>query len=74
MICETVGIPRSSYYYRSQPGEERQLETDLEMVAGQYPKYGTRRITHQLRRAPYQYRINRKRLQRLMRQKSCSAR
>lgn len=67
--CETVGMPRSSYYYRSQRGKESQLEADLETVAGQYPKYGTRRITQQLRRAPYRYRINRKRIQRLMRQK-----
>lgn len=67
--CESVGLPRSSYYYRSQRGEESQLETDLETVAGQYPKYGTRRITQQLRRAPYHYRINRKRVQRIMRQK-----
>jgi len=69
MACETVGIPRSSYYYRSQRGDESQLGADLETVAGQFPKYGTRRITHQLRRAPYHYRINRKRIQRLMRQK-----
>lgn len=67
--CESVGLPRSSYYYRSQRGEESQLEVDLETVAEQYPKYGTRRITQQLRRAPYHYRINRKRVQRLMRQK-----
>jgi putative transposase len=69
MICETLGMPRSTYYYRSQRGDESQLEVDLETVAGQYPKYGTRRITHQLRRAPYHYRINRKRVQRMMRQK-----
>ena len=69
IACETVGIPRSSYYYRSQRGDEGQLEADLETVAGQYPKYGTRRITEQLRRAPYHYQINRKRIQRLMRQK-----
>ncbi len=55
MICETVGIPRSTYYYRLQRGEASQLEADLETVAGQFPKYGTRRITHQLRRAPYHY-------------------
>jgi len=68
--CETVGIPRSSYYYyRSQRDDEEQLEADLETVAGQYPKYGTRRITQQLWRAPYHYRINRKRIQRIMRQK-----
>jgi putative transposase len=69
IACDTVGIPRSSYYYRSPQGDESQLEADLETVAGQYPKYGTRRITQQLRRAPYHYRINRKRVQRVMRQK-----
>lgn len=68
--CESAGMPRSTYYYRSQRGEESQLEADLETVAGQYPKYGTRRITQQLRRAPYHYQINRKRIQRLMRQKN----
>lgn len=68
-ICETVGLPRSSYYYRSQRGNESQLEADLETLAGQYPKYGTRRITQQLRRAPYHYQLNRKHIQRIMRQK-----
>jgi len=69
MACESVGMSRSSYYYCSQHGDESQLETDLKMVAGEHPTYGTRRITHQLRRAPYHYRINRKRVQRIMRQK-----
>ena len=67
--CASVGMARSSYYYRSQRHDESQLGTDLEEVAGQYPKYGTRRITHQLRRAPYGYRINRKHVQRLMSEK-----
>jgi putative transposase len=69
MAYETVGMPHSTYYYRSQRDKESQLESDLETVAGQYPKYGTRRITQQLRRAPYHYQNNRKRLQRMMRQK-----
>src|SRR5512141_1508731 len=42
---------------------------DLEKEAGRYPKYGSRRLTRQLRRAPYRYCVNRKRIQRLMRQK-----
>ena len=46
MACETIGTPRSTYYYHSQRGHESQLEADLETVAGQYRKYGTRRITH----------------------------
>ena len=67
--CDSVGMARSTYYYRSQARDESQIGIDLEQVAGQYPKYGTRRITHQLRRAPYGYQINRKHVQRLMREK-----
>ena len=69
MACEAVGLARSTYYYRSHRAEDERLGNDLETVARQFPKYGTRRVTHQLRRAPYFYRINRKRVQRLMRQK-----
>ena len=67
--CQLLGLARSSFYYPNHPAEARQLEADMETVVGQYPTYGTRRVTHQLRRAPYAYRINRKRVQRMMRQK-----
>jgi len=67
--CELVELPHSSYYYRSHKADESQLVADLEEVSGQYVTYGTRRIRSQLRRAPYGYRINRKRVQRIMRQK-----
>jgi transposase InsO family protein len=67
--CDSVGMARSTYYYQSRAQDESQIGIDLEQVAGQYPKYGTRRMTHQLRRAPYFYRINRKHVQRLMREK-----
>lgn len=66
--CELFDLPRSSYYYRSQKSNESQLQADLQRVVGQFPRYGTRRVTHQLRRAPYGYSINRKRTQRIMRQ------
>ena len=67
--CRLMELPRSSYYYRSQKVQEGQLEQDLAEVTGQYPTYGTRRVTHQLRRSPYHYRINRKCVQRIMRQR-----
>ena len=67
--CDVVGMARSTYYYPSQRRDESQLGEEVEQVAGEFPKYGTRRITQQLRRAPYYYRINRKRIQRLMREK-----
>ena len=66
--CELVELARSSYYYRSRNVTDPGLEADLQRVAGQFPTYGTRRMTHELRRAPYHYTINRKRVQRLMRQ------
>lgn len=67
--CELLGLSRSTFYYQSRQVEERQLEADVEKVVGQYPTYGTRRVMHQLRRAPYAYRLNRKRIQRIMRRK-----
>jgi transposase InsO family protein len=68
--CDVVGLLRSSYYYCSHRTEAEQLSVDLEQEAERYPKYGSRRLTRQLRRAPYQYRVNRKRIQRIMRQKN----
>ena len=67
--CAVTGLAQSTYYYQSQRPDESQLCADLEQTAGQYPTYGSRRLTHQLRRTPYGYRINRKRVQRIMRQK-----
>ncbi len=67
--CAVTGLAPSTYYYQSQRTEESQLVADLEQEAGRFPLYGSRRLAHQLRRSPYHYRINRKRIQRLMRQK-----
>jgi putative transposase len=67
--CNVVGLSRSSYYYCSHRTEAEQLAVDLEEEAGRYSKYGSRRLTRQLRRAPYYYPVNRKRIQSLMRQK-----
>jgi putative transposase len=67
--CELLGLPRSTFYYQSRQVQDAQLEADVEKVVGQYPTYGTRRVAHQLRRPPYTYQTNRKRIQRIMRQK-----
>jgi putative transposase len=67
--CQVLDLPRSTYYYQASPPAEQALVADLERVVGQHLRYGTRRVTHQLRRAPFGYRINRKRVQRIMRQK-----
>jgi len=66
--CQLVDLPRSSYYYTSHKPDESQLVQDLKTIAGQYPRYGSRRLFRQLRRAPYGYSLGRFRLRRLMRQ------
>ena len=67
--CGLLGLAPSTYYYQPVLSDESELETAIEAIAGQYPTYGTRRVTHQLRRAPYCLQVNRKRVQRVMRQK-----
>jgi transposase InsO family protein len=67
--CQVVGLAHSTFYYQLQPADESGLCADLEQEAGRRPTYGSRRLTHQLRRAPYRYRVNRKHIQRLMRKK-----
>jgi transposase InsO family protein len=66
--CQLVSLPRSSFYYHGQKPDESQLEEHLLAAAGEYPKYGSRRLMHQLRRAPYCDPIGRYRVRRLMRQ------
>ena len=65
--CALLELSPSSYYYSSLATEDRQIEADLKLVAGQHPTYGTRRLMHQLRRQPYGYVVNRKHIQRLAR-------
>ena len=64
--CESLGLPRSTYYYRSQPSDEHELRAALQRLAGQWPRYGSRRLAAQLQREGFQ--VNRKHVQRLMRE------
>jgi len=66
LLCDLLDLPRSSYYYQPSEPDECELEEAMREIAGQFPTYGSRRIMHQLRRAPYRMRVNRKRVQRLM--------
>jgi len=67
--CELLELPRSSHYYQPVEIDENKLEEKIEEIAEQFPTYGTRRITHQLRRPPYKLRVNRKRVRRIMAKK-----
>jgi len=65
--CTLVSLPRSSYYYQAEQPEEGQVVSAVKEVVGKYVTYGTRRVTQQLHRPPYQLAVNRKRIQRIMR-------
>jgi putative transposase len=67
--CELIRLPRSSYYREGLMGEETPANLEImRLIDKEYtdhPFYGTRQIRNVLRRKGYK--INRKRVQRLMR-------
>jgi putative transposase len=67
MLCDLLHCARSSYYRRADRPDETDLEQAIESVIADWPTYGTRRVTAQLRRQGWA--INRKRTQRVMRHK-----
>jgi transposase InsO family protein len=68
-ICGVLELERSSFYYQSQRDEEDEVRQAIEEVARQFPTYGTRRVSQQLKRQPYQFeKVGRKRVGRLMRE------
>jgi len=69
VACTVLALSHSSYYYHAKKKDERELEEAIEEIAGEFPKYGTRRISQQLRRAPHDLSAGRKRVRRIMAQK-----
>jgi putative transposase len=71
--CELLGLPRASYYHQPQPEPEENLRLmrliDETYLA--YPFFGSRQMARWLRRQGE--RVNRKRVQRLMRQMGLEA-
>jgi len=66
VACDVLGCARSSYYHRATDRpDEVELKAAIKTVAAEWPTYGYRRITAQLRRQ--EWRVNHKRVQRLMR-------
>lgn len=67
-------MSRSTFYYRSKEAtpfekiEEADLRNDIEEVAVEWPKYGYRRITAELKRQGWE--VNHKRVARIMRENS----
>ena len=64
LACSVLGCARSSYYYRSQAPDEGGLRSEIDALATQWPTYGSRRITMELRHLGWA--VSRKRVARLM--------
>jgi putative transposase len=64
LACRVLGCARSSHYYQSQAQDESDLRSAIDSLAAQWPTYGSRRITMELRRQGW--RVNRKHVSRLM--------
>jgi len=66
LVCRLLDLARSSYYYQAQERNEEPLQAVLLRLAGEWPTYGYRRLTAQLRREGWE--VNSKRVRRLMRE------
>ena len=66
LLCEPLQLARSSYYDETVEPDESTVRKALEKLAAEFPTYGSRRLSAQLRRAPFRLVVNRKRVQRLM--------
>lgn len=67
-LCRLLQVPRSRYYYRPQSSSDDAVGHSVQAVAAEFPTYGSRRIAAQLRRAPYRMTVNRKQVQRHLRE------
>lgn len=65
LACELLDLPRSSFYYQVDEPDESASKVAIQEIAGQWPRYGYRRITVQLRRDK-ELVVNSKRVRRLM--------
>ena len=66
--CQWLALPRSSFYYSPVERKDQDIVAAIKKVVNEHAVYGTRRVTHQLHRKPYQMVVNRKQVQRIMRQ------
>jgi putative transposase len=64
VVCRVLGVARSSLYHQPSLVRNEALETGMKEVCAQFPCYGYRRVTAELRRRGW--RVNRKKVTRLM--------
>jgi len=69
-MCEVAGFNRAGYYRFLDPEKpapaDMDLRDEMQKIALEWPSYGSRRITHELKARGWD--VNRKRVQRLMRE------
>jgi putative transposase len=58
LVCRVLDLPRSSFFYRPVLRDDQALKQAIEAVASEWPTYGYRRITAELRRR--QWHVNHK--------------
>jgi putative transposase len=64
VVCRVLGVARSSLYYQSGLVQNEELDTAMKEVCAQFPCYGYRRVTAELRR--HGWCVNRKKVAGLM--------
>jgi len=68
LLCQILDCAPSSYYYRSTKEDDLLLREEIERIAMEFPRYGYRRMTAELRRRGYA--VNHKRALRIMREEN----
>lgn len=67
LLCEVLALPRSSWYFKPAQPDQAALQRAVEQVVEQFPTYGARRVTQQLRRDKAEFKtIGRKRVRRVL--------
>jgi transposase InsO family protein len=70
-VCAVLDCARSSYYHRTTAPDEQGLQQAIAAIAGEWPRYGYRRITKQLQRQGWS--VNHKRVARIMHERGLQA-
>lgn len=65
-LCQLLAVAPSSYYYSKEDADDRELRDLIERIALEFPRYGYRRMSVELRRRGQV--VNHKRVLRLMRE------
>ena len=67
-VCAVWQLAPSTWYYERQPRVDPKVERVIAKLAEHHPTYGSRRLAKQAGRRPHRLEVNRKRVQRLLRE------